>query len=119
MQTAPSEPTLTDFVNNLTPQLKPQLKLHELDRKSLKEPTLVYARLMVQDIRDPYFYYSFIMKRPFQAEDKFHLFRWGNQPNIDHADDVVESNEYMKVMLERDQVQCCPVVGLTDWAVKI
>lgn len=25
----------------------------------------------------------------------------------------------MKVMLERDQVQCVPVIGLTNWAKKL
>jgi hypothetical protein len=68
LKTSPADGPLTDFINNLTPQLKPQLKLNQLNPKSLKEPTLVYARLMVQDIRDPFFYYSFIMKRPFQHD---------------------------------------------------
>ena len=35
---------------------------------------------MVQDMRDSYYYYSFIMKRPFKKDDKFMLYRWGNEP---------------------------------------
>jgi len=58
--------------------LKPTAKFHELDLNTVKEPTLVYAQFMVQDLRDSYYYYSFIMKRPFKAEEKYMLARWGN-----------------------------------------
>jgi hypothetical protein len=79
-QQHPTEAALTDFVNNIVPQVIPTLKFHELDLKNVHEPTIVYAHLTVQDIRDSYFYYSFIMKRPFRPEDKFMIYRWGNQP---------------------------------------
>ena len=29
-------------------------------------------------MRDSYYYYSFVMKRPFKADEKFMLYRWGN-----------------------------------------
>jgi hypothetical protein len=80
LTTVPTEAALTDFINNLIPKITPKAKLHELDLKKTKEPTLVYAKMMIQDIRDPFFYYSFIMKRPFAIDDKFYLFRWGNYP---------------------------------------
>jgi predicted nucleic acid-binding Zn ribbon protein len=73
---------------------------------------------MVQDIRDSYYYYSFVMKRPFKADEKFMLYRWGNQPE-GVSEEALESNEYMKVMIDRDTVICTPVLGLTDWAAEL
>jgi hypothetical protein len=34
---------------------------------------------MVQDIRDGYFYYSLIMKRPFEKDREYLFFKFGNQ----------------------------------------
>ena len=79
---------------------------------------LVYAHLMVQDIRDSYYYYSFIMKRPFKSDEKFMLYRWGNTPE-EIPEDALESQEYLKVMMDRDQVVCTPIAASTEWASKL
>lgn len=77
--TFPNDQQLTDFINNLSPQLNPTLKWHQLNPEHLKELTLVYAHLMVQDIRDEYYYYSFIMKRPLNGESEYLLYKYGNK----------------------------------------
>lgn len=60
----PSEAQLTDFINNLQPaSLKPSRCFHRTDLASISEPTLVSAHLMVQDVRDTYYYVSMAIKR--------------------------------------------------------
>lgn len=61
-----SEAEITDFINNLEPKaVKPTLKLHQLNPETITEPTLVYAHLMVQDIRDVYYYISFAIRKKY------------------------------------------------------
>lgn len=62
------DPTITDFINKMVPDVTPTVKLHQIDLEKQEEPLLVYAHMAVQDIRDSDFYYSFIMKRPFKAD---------------------------------------------------
>ena len=56
------------------------------------------------------------MKRPFQPEDKFLLYRWGNDPHDHQAEDALENKDYLKVMMDREPVFCTAVAGLSDWA---
>lgn len=73
---------------------------------------------MVQDLRDSYYYYSFVMKRPFKADSKFMLSKWGNIPE-DLPEDSLDDPNYLKVMTDRDAVICTPISGLTQWASKL
>ena len=73
---------------------------------------------MVQDLRDSYYYYSFVMKRPFKANDKFMLSKWGNVSDL-HYEEALDDPTYMKVMTDRDPVICTPISGLTEWAKKL
>ena len=80
MSTAPSDAGLTDYLNALTPNIQPTLFFHQLDTTAIKEPTLVYARLMVQDVRDMYFYYSCAAKRPLNETSQLYLWKYGHCP---------------------------------------
>jgi len=80
VKAAPTDHKLTDFINKMTPKLIPQVLLSQIDMNTVKETTLVYARVMVQDIRDMYFYISFAMKRPFEAQKQFYMYKYGNIP---------------------------------------
>ena len=74
---------------------------------------------MVQDNRASYYYYSFMMKRPFKADQPFLMNRWGNINTEELEEDALENHEYLKVMLDREQIICVPVPGLTGWAKKL
>ena len=72
LATEPKEATLEEFVKNYQPStLKPKAYLHQLDLKELMEPQLVYATLMVQDIREGYFYYPILVKKPINKNSEF------------------------------------------------
>lgn len=122
LEKGPTDAELTDFINNLTPMIKPTVKFHQLDPHTLTSPTLVYAHLMVQDIRDDFFFYSFIMKRPFSQDGAYFLYRFGNKPQqLPHQqeDELLENEEFMKVMSERTPLMTVPVRYQTEWVDKL
>ncbi len=51
LHTSPDDAQLTDFINNLKPDIKPKLRFAEIDHQDIKEPIPVYVHMMVQDIR--------------------------------------------------------------------
>jgi hypothetical protein len=114
---SPSEADLTDFINHLQPPLTPVHHLHQLPPQALTAPALVYARLMVQDIRDDYFYYSFIMKKPLSSDSPFHLFKFGLTPPLSphQEDEILEGDNYLRVMTKRTPVIVTPMRYATQW----
>jgi hypothetical protein len=117
LEKSPSEPELTDFLNHLQPPLTPAHHLHQLPPQALTAPALVYARLMVQDIRDDYFYYSFIMKKPLLPASPFHLFKFGLSPALppQEEDEILEGDNYLRVMTKRTPVIVTAVRYATQW----
>lgn len=99
MKTEPKDSELTDFINNLSPAAKPTINFNEVDPADIKQPTLVYVKTMVQDIREGY-YYSFIMKRPFSESKPYCLLKYGNKVE-NFSEELLESPEYIKVMTDR------------------
>ena len=80
LETKPSQSQLTDFINHFeAKQLKPTVNFNQIDSKTLKTPTFVYARLMVQDMRDSYFYISLAAERKeyYTPNDSFCLYKYG------------------------------------------
>lgn len=99
LKSNPSEATLTDFINHFEPKsLKPTGKLHQIRLETLQEMTVVSAHLMVQDIRDPYYYISLAISKKFNKESPFYLCKYGhtfeNDPAIMHSINENKSYHY-------------------------
>lgn len=113
-----TEAEITDFINNLEPKaVKPTLKLHQLNPEAITEPTLVYAHLMVQDIRDVYYYISFAIRKNYSPneEEPFYLYKYGQNCNNEPMN-IQDNKEYIHVMTDRYPVICTPIRYQSKWA---
>ena len=69
---------------------------------------------MVQDIRDAYYYISFAMKRPFNPQDPYYLYKYGNQPESE-PQDVLNSKAFINVFTDRYTVVGMPIRYKSKW----
>lgn len=81
----------------MRPKVRPALQWSQIDPSKVAEPIAVYARLMVQDIRDIFYYYSFVMKKPFT--EKYYLKKYGNEVEV--PEDALDDPNYLKVMTDQ------------------
>jgi hypothetical protein len=76
---------------------------------------MVSAHLMVQDIRDVYYYVSFAIAKQYKHDSPFYVYKYGNVLEDEPAD-VRDSDHYLHVMTDRFPVICSPIRYQTKWA---
>jgi hypothetical protein len=70
---------------------------------------------MVQDVRDTYYYVSMAIKRGYDRNSPFFLYKYGSTPE-DEPHDIQNHQDYIHVLTDRYPVVCTPIRYQTPWA---
>lgn len=111
---SPTEEELRKVFNNILHDESPTLVFHQTDIESIKESTIFFTQLMVQDMRDSCYSYPFVVKKPFSEKSQTYFFKYGhNETDFDSS--LLQSPDFYSYLEDRATVVCMPVIGETEW----